>query len=454
MLKLNPSIFKAYDIRGVYGQDFNEDFAYHLALSFEKFLRKEANKKEKLKIVIAHDMRLSSPAIFAKLLKGLLESGVDVYNIGLNSTPTLYFAVSHLKADGGIIVSASHNPKEYNGFKLVKEKGQAISGEGGLYWLRDNLIYENTNKIFGQEILITDILEKQIKHDTQYFNQELIKELNIAVDPANAMGSLYLQKLSSIMPVNIRGINLDLDGNFPAHQADPLKEENLEQLSNFIKAQQVDLGIATDGDGDRVFFLDEKGDVISPAIIRGVLAKLFLADKPGAKIGYDVRPGKITRDLIEKYGGIPVITRVGHALIKEQMLREDIFFAGESSGHFYLNLNESCYEMPIIIIAKILTELSLSNKTASEYFSVYNKYYHSGEINMLVEDKETIIKKIADHFKDEKQNFLDGLSVEANDYWFNIRGSNTENKLRLNIEANDQKVMEEKRDQLLKMMNG
>ncbi len=452
MLNFNPAIFKAYDIRGVFGQDFKEDFAYFLALSFIKFLKKD-NKKESLKIVTAYDMRLSSPIIYEQLLKGLIEGGADVYNIGLNSTPTLYFATSHLQADGGIIVSASHNPKEYNGFKLVKEKGKAISGEGGLYWLRDNLVLKNDNKTLGQEIIVKDILAEHIKHDTQFFNKDSIKNLKIAVDPANSMGSLYLQKLSSIMPINVKGINMELDGTFPAHQADPLKEENLEQLSNFIKANQVDFGVATDGDGDRVFFLDEKGQTISPAIIRGILAKIFLEDKPGAKIGYDVRPGKITKDLIEEYGGIPVITRVGHALIKEQMLKENIFFAGESSGHFYLNLEIGCYEMPVIMIAKILTELSLSNKKASEYFGQFNKYYHSGEINTLVEDKEGIINEIARHFNSEKQNFLDGLSVEANDFWFNVRSSNTENKLRLNIEAVNRNVMEEKRDLILKMMN-
>jgi phosphomannomutase len=452
MLKFNPAIFKAYDIRGIYNQDFKDDFAYYLGLSFASLLKKEI-KKEKLKIVIAHDMRLSSPAIFKQLLKGLLQSGADVYNIGLNSTPSLYFAVSHLKADGGIIVSASHNPKEYNGFKLVKNKGQAISGEGGLYWLRDNLVYEKNNNKLGQEIFVTNILEKQIEHDIKYFNKDLIKNLNVGVDPANAMGSLYLEKLSSIMPINVKGINMGLDGTFPAHQADPLKEENLEQLSNYIKAQALDLGIATDGDGDRVFFLDEKGKIIKPAIIRGVLAKLFLKDKPGAKMAYDVRPGKITKDLIEKHGGIPVITKVGHALIKEQMIKEDIFFAGESSGHFYLNLDIGCYEMPIIVIAKILTELSQSGKRASQYFSTYDKYYHSGEINTQVDDKEGIIKKIADSFRNEKQKFLDGLSVEAGDFWFNIRGSNTENKLRLNIEAKSQEIMEEKRDEILRLMN-
>lgn len=451
MLKFNPAIFKAYDIRGIYGQDFNEDFAYYLALSFNKFLQKESSK-EKLKIVIAHDMRLSSPAIFEELLRGLIASGADVYNIGLNSTPSLYFAVSHLKADGGIIVSASHNPKEYNGFKLVKENGQAISGEGGLYYLRDNFVYDTKNNDYGKETVVKDILEQQLKHDALYFNKNNIKNLTIAADPANSMGALYLEALNSIMPITLKGINMNLDGSFPAHQADPLKEENLNQLANFIKNNPVDLGIATDGDGDRVFFLDEKGQTISPAIIRGILAKLFLKDKPGAKIGYDVRPGKITEDLIKEYGGVPIITKVGHALIKEQMLKEDIFFAGESSGHFYLNLDIGCYEMPVIVIAKILSELSQSNKKASEYFAQFDKYYHSGEINTLVEDKEAIIKKIALYFKDEKQNFLDGLSVETKEFWFNVRGSNTENKLRLNIEAVNQKIMEEKRDLLLNLM--
>jgi len=454
MTKLNLEIFKAYDIRGIYNQDFDKNFAYKLGLTYLAFLKKNNPEKNNWKIVVGRDMRLSSPKLSESLIKGLISAGADVLDIGLVSTPTFYFSISYLQADGGLIVSASHNPKEWNGFKVVTEKAKPISFETGLSWIRDNI--NNFSKIDnpGNLLIVNDVLEKQTNHDLEYIDKEKIKPIKIAADAANSMGATYLSVLAKELPIELLPINFELDGNFPAHEADPLKIENLKELTSFIQNNSVDLGITTDGDGDRIFFLDEQGKLISPAIIRGILSKIFLEEKPGSKIGYDVRPGKITEDLIKENGGKAIKTKVGHSLIKKQMLEEGLFFAGESSGHFYLNLDIGCFEMPVIIIGKILIELSQNNLKASQYFAPYNKYFHSGEINCLVKDKQKTIEQIELSFKDGKINKLDGLSVDFPDFWFNVRGSNTENKLRLNLEAKNQKIMEEKRDEILKIING
>lgn len=452
----NPEIFKAYDIRGVFNVDFQASFAYDLAQSFVELRKNDGDCKEKnLRILVARDMRLSSPEIYKYLIKGLQAKGVQVLDAGLLSTPAFYFAVSSEKADGGIMVSASHNPQEWNGFKLVRRQARPISGDNGINWLKEKMqetkkeIDENIEKLPVIKLKNLDV--KQLEHDLAYININL-RPLKIVADAASSMGAQYLNLLSEKIPGEWIKINFELDGSFPAHEADPLKKENLSQLSQKIIEEQADLGIATDGDGDRVFFLDNKGQIIDPAIIRGLLAQIFLKDKPGSKICYDVRPGKITEDLIIAAGGIPVITKVGHSLIKEKMLAEKAYFAGESSGHFFLNLNIGCFEMPIIMIGKMLELFAKQNNSSSEFIKQYQKYYHSGEINRLVNNKEKIFEELASSYKEAKISTLDGISISYDDFWFNVRASNTENKVRLNLEARTQKIMEEKRDEILKII--
>jgi phosphomannomutase len=353
------------------------------------------------------------------------------------------------------MVSASHNPKEWNGFKLVRPKGVPVSGETGLGFLKEKVA---TNRFLpaktpGTTIKNETVLTDYINYCLSFADLNRIKPLKIAVDTANGMGATYLEPLFGKLPLTLAKINFQLDGSFPAHEADPLNEANLAQLKALIKTQGADLGIATDGDGDRLFFLDDKGEVINPAIIRGFLAQLFLKDKPGAKIGYDVRPGKVTEDMILAAGGQPVITRVGHSLIKEQMLKEDIYFAGESSGHFYLNAPLGCFEYPPIIILKLLAALSESGQAASAYISPLNKYFSSGEINRVVKDPAAVLKIILGKYRDGQINQLDGVSVAYPDYWFNVRAANTEPKIRLNLEATSRALMEKKRDEVLNLIN-
>lgn len=457
-MQTNPNIFKAYDIRGIYGQDLDEETAYRLGKDYVE-LRRQDGKAGELNIVVAEDMRLSSPRLKQSLIKGITEAGANAVDIGLASTPTFYFAVAYFNYGGGLIITASHNPKEWNGFKLVREKAIPISGETGLYKLRDMAMGGLTApqapgplKKRGETIKKGDVLEIQTEHDLRFADLNKIKPLKIAVDPANGMGAQYIEELFKHLPCRLIKMNFDLDGAFPAHEADPLKEENLEDLKKKVIEENADLGIAIDGDGDRIFFIDEKGKTIDQSIIRGILSMIFLREKPGSKICYDIRPGRITRDMIEEYGGIPIVTRVGHSLIKEQALKENAYFAGESSGHFFLNMDIGCFEVPVIIILKLLQEFSESNKPISEYIKPYQKYFHSGEINSTVKNQEEVIKKIEKKYGDGEINKLDGITVEYSDFWFNVRGSNTEPKLRLNLEAKTKELMEEKRDEVLKII--
>jgi phosphomannomutase len=455
-MQINPKIFKAYDIRGIYNEDFNDETAYRIGLAYSILRRQELPDKEGIKIVVGADMRISSPSLKVNLIKGLIEGGVDVVDVGLASTPTFYFAVASFGYDGGVLVSASHNPKEYNGFKIVRGKAAPVSKETGMMDLRDLVMGSELHKsnIFGKVYVRDHVIEEQIKHDLAYCNLGKIKPFKIVIDPANAMGSVYFDELLKHLPCQIIKMNWELDGTFPAHEADPLKMENMDDLGRKVIEEMADLGIATDGDGDRIFYVDNKGLPLDPGITRAILCKIFLKENPGAKIAYDIRPGRITPDTIIENGGTPIVTRVGHSLIKEQAIKEGAVFAGESSGHFFLNMEEGCYEVPMIVTMKLLEELSVSGLAFADYIKPYQRYFHSGEINSKVSDVQLKINSIKEKYQDGKQNDLDGITIEYEDWWFNVRGSNTEPLLRLNLEAKTKELMEEKRDEVLNIIRG
>lgn len=452
-IQTNPGIFKAYDIRGIYGQDFDEEMAYQLGLAFSE-MRKNELKKDNINIVAGCDMRVSSPILKEKLIEGLRDGGADVIDIGLASTPTFYFAVAHYGYDGGILVSASHNPKEYNGFKMVREKAIPVSKDTGIYMLRDKIINGDLIKAEtkGNVSQKENVLADQVKHDLGYTDLQNIKPLKIVIDPANAMGAQYFDGLLEHLPCEIIKMNWEFDGSFPNHEADPFKHENVADLCKRVIEEKADLGIATDGDGDRIFFVDDKGEPVEPGITRAILCKIFLRENKNAKIAYDIRPGRITLDSILENGGTPIVTRVGHSLIKEQAIKENAIFAGESSGHFFLNMAEGCYEVPLIVTLKILEELSQYGGKFSDYILPYKKYSHSGEINSRVESIEEKIKEIKEKYQDGKLDELDGITIEYPDYWFNVRASNTEPLLRLNLEAKTRELMEEKRNEILSLI--
>jgi len=454
-MKIDKSVFKAYDIRGVYPEQINKGFAYGLGRALAYFLQKNSQKK-KIKLVVGQDMRESSPDLFKELIKGLTEQGADVCDVGIVSTPTFYFIVAKDGYDGGVQISASHNPAEYNGFKMVKTEAVPLSGDKGIKRLAEIMEKEEYNKTEsrGQLTQKEKATQEHVNYSLTWGDPDKIKPYKVVVDAANSVGAPMFEKLFSELPCELVKLNFELDGTFPAHEADPLKDENNHQLQQKVLEVKADLGISLDGDGDRIFFIDNTGQTIDPAIVRGILSKIFLADNPGASICYDIRPGKITVDMIEQAGGKPVVTRVGHSLIKEKAKEVEAVFAGESSGHFFVKLPFGIFEMPMIVALKLLQYFSASDKSVAEQVKPFYKYYHSGEINFSVEDKQAVFERLKKEFKNNLKYDFDGVSFEWSDWWFNVRPSNTENKVRLNLEAVSEEIMLDNLKKVKKVIQG
>ena len=434
------NIFKAYDIRGIYGKDLNEDAAFKIGQSFVVFLKKKLNKED-LTIVLAKDNRISSNSLFSFIKRGIMSQGANVIDIGLSTTPLFYFSVAHFKYDGGIIITASHNPKEYNGFKFVGPLSEPISEDTGLLEIKE-LVLQNTfeRKEQGTEE------KKSFINDYVSFNSfnNNFSDIKIVIDTANSVSGIVI---SQILP-NAIHIFKELDGNFPNHEPNPLKEENMSFLKEKIKQEKADLGVAFDGDGDRLFFIDEKGQSVSSDLILALMASLIIKGKE--KILYDVRSSNIVKETIESLGGIPVLSRVGHSFIKEKMKKEDIVFGGEYSGHFF-SKNHYFTECPYFVLFNIIEKMKKENKTLSQLIEPFRKYFHSGEINFKVENKEEIIKQIKEKYKEGKTMEIDGLRVDFPDWWFLVRASNTEPLIRLIVEAKNKELMAEKKNELLKL---
>jgi phosphomannomutase len=466
-MNIDQNIFKAYDIRGIYPSQINEADAYALGRAYATFFlkdrgpAKDAEPKGTPKIAVGSDMRISSPALKGEVIRGLIESGLDVVDIGLASTPTFYFAVARFGYDGGIQVSASHNPKEYNGLKIVKAHALPVSKDSGIFTIRDIILNDaflplaETPGTF--EKYSGDIAEQEVQNQLEesHVAAQTIKPFTIVIDGSNGMGSVDMKTLFEHLPqCKIISMNFELDGTFPGHGgADPMKDQNTQALRERVVAEHADLGIAPDGDADRIFFFDEKGQLMPQAILRGIMAQIELAAHPDATVAYDIRPGKITKDMIDEVGGKSIVTPVGHSIIKEIMIKDDVIFGGESSGHYFYKLSYGTFEAPMVLILKFLNYLSQQNKPLSEVLQPYKKYFNSGEINTAVADADAVKQKIVEirgSYSDGQIQEIDGLSVEYPDWWFNLRGSNTEPLLRLTVEARRPELMEEKRDELLK----
>lgn len=454
-------IFKAYDIRGVYGSELTEDIAYKTARALAQMIAREQSGK-KLHLVVGSDMRVSSPALTQVVIQGVLDEGHDVIDIGLVSTPAFYFAVAKYGYDGGLMVSASHNPPQYNGLKMVRAGGVPVSRDTGIMELK-KMVENNRLDVraihelpqpSGQVTKRDDIVVNDVAEAIAFAGTNDIKPFKIVADAANAMGATYLRELFKHLPCQLTELNFELDGTFPAHEADPFKEENNQALMQAVVEQKADLGIATDGDGDRIFFVDNEGKMIEPAMVRGIMAQLSLEQFPGSTICYDIRPGRITRDMIEQYGGKPSVTKVGHSLIKEQALKEGAVFAGESSGHFFVKLPHGTFEAPCIVVLKLLQYFSRRTEPVADQIRPLRKYFHSGEINSTVNDKDAVMDQIKKAYTPTAQavSELDGITIEYPDYWFNVRGSNTEPLLRLNLEATTAKLRDEKTKELLTLI--
>lgn len=449
-MPIDPSIFKAYDIRGIYPAQVDDETAYLVGRAFSEIIKRE-NPGKTLSLVVSRDMRLSSPQLKGRVVAGIIDSGVDVIDIGMTTTPTFYFGVAYYGYDGGIQVSASHNPREYNGFKMVRRNGIPVSGDSGINEIRDLCIKGEfpISSSKGSVTSLEGVTEKAVEIEREGTNWRSIKPFKVVVDTANGMAALDIEAMFKGLPCQLIKMNFELDGTFPVHTPDPLVDENLSLLKAEVVKQGADFGIAPDGDGDRYFFVDEQGNTLRQEILRGIMAQDILKDHAGATVCYDIRPGKITLDMILEAGGKPSVTRVGHSLIKEQMIQERAIFGGESSGHYFYKFPFGTFEAPITLVMRFLALLSSQNKTLSQFISPYQRYFHSGEINSKVSEVKRKIEEIKGLYADAKLSTLDGVTVEYPEYWFNVRGSNTEPLIRLNLEATSKNLMEQKRDEVL-----
>lgn len=429
-------IFRAYDIRGKYPKEINEKIAFKIGSAFGKFIKGD-------KIVIGRDARESSPSLRDSLVSGLCSSGKKVLDIGLSTTPMCYFAINELGENGGIMITASHNPAEYNGFKLEREKATSLSYETGIKEIEEMVKKEKYEKTKPKAEKI-DIKKKYIDLLLKNIEKNKINiDGKVVVDTGNGMSGLILDNVLKKLDVDYIPLYFDVDCSFPNHQADPLVEKNLKDLKKTMKEKNAILGIAFDGDGDRVIFVDENKKTIAGDFITALISKDILK-KNKEKIVYDLRSSKVVPEKIKEWGGIPIKSRIGHSYIKQKMREEDIVFGGEVSGHYYFR--KFFYsESSIFAVGKILKLIS-NDKKISKLTKPFKKYYRSGEINFKVKNKKEKIKEAEDFFsrKGGKISKLDGITLEFGNWWFNLRPSNTEDLLRLNLEAKSKKLLEEK----------
>ncbi|MBY0588311.1 phosphomannomutase/phosphoglucomutase [bacterium] len=430
-------VFKSYDIRGTYPDQIDATLARKIGISLGRHFRGlDRNQgKPKLKLVVGRDMRTMAPEITAAFIDGLITAGHDVVDIGMVTTPCQYFAIQHLSADGGIMVTASHNPPKYIGFKVSRELAIPISFDTGLGAVEKGLDEPSPSVPVGSrssmdvDDLYLDFLVKMGKN---------LRPIKIAADASNGMVGKYLQRLFDRLPCQLEGIYLDPDGTFPNHEADPLKPENLRDVQALVKKTGAAIGFCYDGDGDRVAIVDDQGEPVGCDLITALMAQDLLKEQPGRIVTYDLRSSRIVREVVEQAGGKAVRSRVGHAHVKQQMRQIEALSGGELSGHYYFELKEKetfYADAALVATMRLLNILSQSDKSASELLAPLRKYYHSGEINFQIADKDAAIADIEKTFHDGKQDRLDGITAEYPDWWLNVRPSNTEPLLRLTLEG-------------------
>ncbi|MEI7426003.1 MAG: phosphomannomutase/phosphoglucomutase [Candidatus Moraniibacteriota bacterium] len=445
---MNPKIFKAYDIRGIYPSEINKDVAYNIGKALVAYTSAK-------KIIIGFDMRESSNEIEVGLIDGISDSGADIIKIGLATTPMLYFASWQIEADVAVIITASHNPAEYNGLKLCFKNAVPIGEGSGMEEIKELALAGKFQVSEKKGTIITEnnFLEKYLAYMSKFFITGKAKK-KIVIDFANGMGILD-KTLFEKFPAELEAFYLydTLDGNFPNHEANPLKTETLKALQEKVLSEKADLGIAYDGDADRVGFVTETGEIVSMDYLIALLAKEVLKKNPGGLILMDLRSSNAVKEVIEEAGGKVNRCRVGHSLIKKQMREQDAIFAGELSGHYFFAENSKA-EMTTFAIITLLNLMNETGKKLSELIVELKRYFHSGEINSDVADKDAVIQKLKEIYKDGKLDELDGIRIDFSDWWFNVRASNTEPKLRLNLEAKTKELMEKKRDEVLGIIRG
>ena len=444
-------IIKAYDIRGLVKDEVTPDFSFSLGVAFAKFLEIE---REPATIVVGEDMRPSSAPLADAFSDGATSQGMDVIRIGLASTDMLYFASGKLNLPG-VMFTASHNPAKYNGMKLCKSGARPIGQESGLVKIRQ-LIEEGvpmSNRPVGN-VRKQELLGDYVDYLLTRFPKNTFKKrkLKVVIDAGNGMAGFTAPAVMEQLNVELIPMYFELDGNFPNHEANPIEPENLKALQKKVKKEKADIGLAFDGDADRCFLIDENGDLVNPSALTGLIAVRELKANPGAKIIYNLISSKAVAEVISENGGIALRSRVGHSYIKTLMAESGAVFGGEHSGHFYFG-DFWRADSGMLAALYALAELMATPKSLSNLLEPYNRYFSSGEINSKVKDASKSIKLVKDKYQDKYQvDELDGLTVTAENWWFNLRPSNTEPLLRLNVEADTQKQMAEIRDTVLNLI--
>ena len=446
---IDPSIFKAYDIRGVYPDQLDEDIAHQVGRAFVEYLHAE-------RIAVSRDMRLSSPSLAAAFIDGALKQGANVVDFGMLGTDMLYFAVAREHFDGGAQITASHNPKQYNGMKLVRRQALPLSGDAGISDIRTILLEQRIpHGVTRGKRTESQILDDYLDHVLSFVNPSFIKPFNLVLDAGSGMAGLVAPKLFERLPCQISPLCFEIDGNFPNHQANPLLEENRRHVVERVIDDQADGAIAWDGDADRCFFIDGQGTFIAGDFITALLAQSFLRKEAGAKIVYDVRASYAVKDVVAKCGGIALMNRVGHAFFKTRMRAERATFGGEVTGHYYFR-NNFFADNGFIPALLILELMSQEDKTLSELLQpLREKYFISGEINTQMPTMDAAndkIEALAKRYSDGHLYRIDGISVEYPTWHFNVRASNTEPLLRLNLEGDTPELMAQNRDEILELI--
>jgi phosphomannomutase len=446
-MSISPDIFKAYDVRGLYPGEINEDAARLIGRAFVAYLGAG-------RIAVSRDMRVSSPALAAAFIEGARAQGADVVDYGLAATDMLYFAVARGGFDGGAQITASHNPGKYNGVKMVRKEAFPLSGDAGIGDIRDMVtrgtIPTPVRPAGGHET--ASLIDDYVGTVMSFIDPAVIKPFNVVLDAGSGMAGLVAPRLFDRLPCKTTRLCFEVDGTFPHHEANPLIEENRTHIVDRVVAEKADIGIAWDGDADRCFFIDGSGEFIAGDFITALLAEAFLRKSPGEKIIYDVRASYAVKDVVSAFGGTALMNRVGHAFIKRRMREENAIFGGEVTGHYYFR--DYFYAdngfIPALLILELMSkkEMTLRDLLAS----LRRKYFISGEINTRVSDMATTDARIRDlsaRSKDGRTYWLDGFSAEFPDWHFNVRASNTEPLLRLNLEALTPELMKQKTDEVL-----
>ena len=444
--QLNTAIFKSYDVRGIYPSELNEAVAYRIGRCFVPLLSAKT-------VAVGRDMRPSGTALFEAFAAGATQAGADVLDVGLVSTDALYFAVGSYALDGGVMITASHNPAKYNGLKFVRDQAQAISLETGLSKIRDEVASGTLPPKAERpgRTIAKHILDDFAKHCLSFIDPTQIKPFKIAIDAGNGMAGETVPYVFKHLPCEIVPLYFQLDGNFPNHPASPIEPENMVDLQAAVIEHRCDLGVAFDGDADRMFIVDEEGALVDGSTVTALVAINALEHYPGSRILYNLICSRSVPEIVERHGGTPIRSQVGHSLIKKTMRELDVVFGGEHSGHFYFK-NNWYADSGMIALMACLEVFSKSGQPVSRTIAPIDTRFRSGEINTEVADARAKMKEIEGYYKDAQIDRLDGVTISYPDWWMNLRPSNTEPLLRLNVEGDTKALMERHRDEALNLI--